>query len=75
MGGTPSENARITTDILSGKEKGGRLNAVLLNAGASFFIAKKASSIKEGIEIARYLIESLTASSSSAIRMFILISP
>lgn len=58
MGGTPSENARITTDILSGKEKGGRLNAVLLNAGASFFIAKKASSIKEGIEIARYLIES-----------------
>lgn len=56
-GGTPSENAEITLSILKG-EKGHKRNAVLMNAGASLYIGGKASSMKEGIELASNLIDS-----------------
>ena len=56
-GGTPEENARITIAILKG-EKGHKRNAVLMNAGASLYIAGKADSMKDGIALAAELIDS-----------------
>ncbi|MEE0956152.1 MAG: anthranilate phosphoribosyltransferase [Eubacterium sp.] len=58
VGGTPSENAQITRDILSGKTTGTRRNAVLMNAGAGIYIGGKAGSLAEGIDIAAELIDS-----------------
>ena len=59
-GGDPKENASITLAILNG-EKGPKTDAVLLNAGAALYIGDKANSIKEGIDLARNLIESKKA--------------
>ncbi len=56
-GGTPEENAEITRGILRG-EKGPRRDAVLMNAGASLYIAGKADSMQEGILLAAELIDS-----------------
>ena len=56
-GGTPSDNAQITRDILSGKQ-GHKRNAVLLNAGASLYIGGKASDLRQGIALAEKLIDS-----------------
>ena len=56
-GGTPEENAQITRDILNGA-KGHKRNAVLLNAGASLYIGGKASSFKNGVELAAEIIDS-----------------
>ena len=56
-GGTPDDNARITRDILSGKQ-GHQRNAVLLNAGAALYIGGKADSIKDGVSLAAELIDS-----------------
>lgn len=57
VGGTPEENAKITLDILNG-EKGHKRNAVLLNAGASLYIAGKADSFKAGVDLAASIIDS-----------------
>ncbi|MCR5742419.1 MAG: anthranilate phosphoribosyltransferase [Lachnospiraceae bacterium] len=57
VGGTPEENAKMTTDILTGVEKGPKLTAVLLNAGCALYIGGKADSIASGIELAKDLIE------------------
>ena len=56
-GGTPQENAAITRAILSG-EPGAKRSAVLLNAGASLYIAGRAASMQEGIALAAQLIDS-----------------
>jgi len=58
VGGTPEENAQITRDILSGKERGPKREAVLLNAGASLYIGGKADTFKEGVELAAKIIDS-----------------
>lgn len=57
LGGTPAENAEITRMILKG-EKGSKRNAVLMNAGAALYVAGKAASIKEGVELAAATIDS-----------------
>ena len=57
-GGTPQENARLIRDILSGKEKGAKRNAVCLNAGAAIYIDDKAANYAEGVAMAEQLIES-----------------
>ena len=57
VGGTPEENAKITKDILSGA-KGPKRDAVLLNAGASLYIAGKADSMKDGVRLAAGIIDS-----------------
>ncbi|MCR5676353.1 MAG: anthranilate phosphoribosyltransferase [Lachnospiraceae bacterium] len=57
VGGTAEENAQITRDILNGKIKGARLNAVLLNAGAGIYIGGQAASIADGIKCAQKLID------------------
>ena len=56
-GGKPEENAQIVREILSGR-KGHKRNAVLLNAGASLYIAGKAETLRDGIELAAALIDS-----------------
>ena len=56
-GGTPAENAAITRDILGGA-KGAKRNAVLLNAGASLYIAGKAETFKDGVCLAAEIIDS-----------------
>lgn len=56
-GGTPAENAQITLDILSGKEKGSKRQAVCLNAGAAIYIGGKAASIEEGVRMAEKIID------------------
>ena len=58
VGGKPAENAQITRDILAGKIQGTKRNAVLLNAGAALFVARKADSIADGIKLAASLIDS-----------------
>ncbi len=57
VGGTATENAQITRDILSGKLQGPKRNAVLMNAGAALYIARKADSMREGILMAADLID------------------
>ncbi|MDD6992286.1 MAG: bifunctional anthranilate synthase component II/anthranilate phosphoribosyltransferase [Oscillospiraceae bacterium] len=57
-GGTPEENARITLDILSGKDKGAKRNTVLLNAGCAIYCAGGAKDITEGVKIAAEMIDS-----------------
>ncbi|MBQ9444885.1 MAG: anthranilate phosphoribosyltransferase [Lachnospiraceae bacterium] len=62
-GGTPEENAKITTDILNGV-KGHKRNAVLMNAGAALYIGGKADSMRDGIELAGDIIDSGKASNT-----------
>jgi anthranilate phosphoribosyltransferase len=61
VGGSPSDNAEITKNILSGKEKGAKRNAVILNSAASIHIAKPEISIADGIKTAADIIDSGTA--------------
>lgn len=58
LGGTPEENAQITLDILSGKEKGAKREVVQLNAGMSLYLAGKAESLEKGVLLAGELIDS-----------------
>jgi anthranilate phosphoribosyltransferase len=61
VGGSPSDNAEITKNILSGKEKGAKRNAVILNSAAAIHIAKPEISITDGIKTAIDIIDSGTA--------------
>ena len=56
-GGTPDFNAAITRSILQGDDVAVRMNVVLLNAGAALYAADAASSIKDGIALAREVIK------------------
>lgn len=57
-GGTPQENAAITRAVLSGKEQGAKRNAVLLNAGAALYVAGKADTLEEGVQLAKATVDS-----------------
>ncbi|MGN0638302.1 MAG: bifunctional anthranilate synthase component II/anthranilate phosphoribosyltransferase [Huintestinicola sp.] len=57
-GGTPEENARITLDILSGKDMSAKRNTVILNAGCAIYCAGGAKDIAEGVNIAKEMIDS-----------------
>lgn len=57
VGGVAKENAEITRNILSGKERGPKRSAVLLNAGLSLYIAAKADNITQGVQLAAQLID------------------
>jgi len=61
LGGDSKENAKITMDILSGKEKGAKRDVVLLNGAYALFADGKARDIKEGIESLEYAIDSKKA--------------
>ncbi|MDY5159902.1 anthranilate phosphoribosyltransferase [Actinotignum urinale] len=58
LGGAPELNAKILRDILSGKDKGPKRDAVLLNSAAGLYLGGKASSIAAGVEKAAELIDS-----------------
>ncbi len=57
LGGTPEENADALRALLDG-EAGAYRDAVLLNAAAALVVADRASSLKEGVEIATESIDS-----------------
>lgn len=52
LGGDRETNAEIIRRILRGEERGPKLDAVLLNAGAALFVAGCVRSISEGWELA-----------------------
>ncbi len=56
IGGDSAYNARLAKKILSGEERGARLDIVLLNAGAAIYAGGAAGSIPEGVDIAREVI-------------------
>ena len=56
-GGSPEENARVSREILSGVSNA-KSDIVLLNAAAAIYIGGKADSIKDGLDVARTMIES-----------------
>ena len=56
-GGSGAENAEIARKIFAG-EKGAKRDIVIMNAAAGIYIGGKASSYKEGIEIAKKTIDS-----------------
>lgn len=56
-GGTAGENARITLDILSGKEQGAKRNTVILNSACALYCKGVAGSIAEGIKTAQEIID------------------
>ncbi len=55
-GGTPDVNARLVEGVLRG-EDGPRRDVVLLNAGATFVVAGRVTTIDEGIRLARKTID------------------
>ncbi len=56
--GTPEENAIMLRDVFSGKDKGPRRQAVILNAAGALMIGDKANSFADGILLAQDLIDS-----------------
>lgn len=62
-GNDPETNARIVREILGGRERGPRREAVLLNAAAALLVAGLAKSMVEGWERAEQLIDQGVASS------------
>ncbi len=56
-GGNAKVNAGILRGILSGDDRGPKRDAVLLNAGAAFFVAGKSASIMDGWEMAAAIID------------------
>jgi anthranilate phosphoribosyltransferase len=52
LGGDKMANSKIVREILSGKERGPKRDAVLLNAAAALFIAGKTKSLAEGWDLA-----------------------
>jgi anthranilate phosphoribosyltransferase len=56
-GGTPSENAQIIRNILSGRERGPRRDVLLLNAAGGLYVGGAASSLKDGLELAESLVD------------------
>lgn len=57
LGGDTKANIQIAQDVLQGI-KGPKRDIVLLNAGCAIYAADRASSIKEGIELAKESIDS-----------------
>lgn len=57
VGGTPSENAEITLNILKGIEQGPKRNVVLMNAGAALYISGVTDSFQNGVKKAAELID------------------
>ncbi len=56
-GGDAETNAAITRDVLDGRS-GGPRDAVVMNAAATLYVAGAASSLSEGVELARVSIDS-----------------
>ena len=57
-GGSPKENAQITRDVLSGKERGAKRDEILLNAGIALYLGIDGIQLVDGIQKAAELIDS-----------------
>ncbi len=57
-GGSTKENAKILRDILKGEDAGPRTDIVLLNSAAGIVVGGMADDLKEGLEIAREVLDS-----------------
>lgn len=53
LGGDAAFNAKLTSDLLSKKLIGAKLNIVLLNAAAALIVDEKARDFQDGIEMAK----------------------
>ncbi|HNX64822.1 MAG TPA: anthranilate phosphoribosyltransferase, partial [Oscillospiraceae bacterium] len=58
VGGTPEENAQITTGILKGEIQGAKRNIVIINSACALYICGKVKSISEGVALAKDTIDS-----------------
>lgn len=56
--GTPDVNAGVIRDVFSGKTRGPRREAILINAGGALYIGGKANSLADGIQLAGEIIDS-----------------
>jgi len=57
-GGDPASSAAIVRGLLAGHDRGRRLDLVLLNAGAALYLADRATTVAEGVTLARSLVAS-----------------
>lgn len=57
LGGDAVENAKTLREILAGSIQGAKRDVILLNASAGLYISDKAGSIKEGVALAKELID------------------
>ena len=57
-GGSPKENAQITRDVLSGKERSAKRDEILLNAGIALYLGIDGIQLVDGIQKAAELIDS-----------------
>jgi anthranilate phosphoribosyltransferase len=57
-GGDPADNARIITEILSGRGAAGAKAAVVLNAAAAVYVSGNVSTFAEGVASARQALDS-----------------
>lgn len=55
---SPQEGAKALLDVLSGKEDGAAQDVTLLNAAAAIYVSGAASSIKDGLGMARQAVSS-----------------
>lgn len=58
VGGSATDNAGIILSILDGSDKSARRDIVLVNAAAAFVVAEKASTLSEGLELAKSTVDS-----------------
>jgi anthranilate phosphoribosyltransferase len=57
-GGPPEENARITLDILNGKERGPKRDVVVLNAAMALYLGTDNCTVADCVKMAQDLIDS-----------------
>ena len=57
-GGTPAQNAAVIRAVFSGRERGGKRDAVLLNAAGAIAAAGHAEDLRDGLESAREALDS-----------------
>lgn len=53
MGGAPAENAAFLTEVFTGGGREGHRDAIAVNAGAMFYLAGRAATLREGTQAAR----------------------
>jgi anthranilate phosphoribosyltransferase len=58
LGGDREANARIIRNVLEGKDRGPKRDAVLLNAAAALFVAGRADDLSAGWDLAALVIDS-----------------
>ena len=57
-GGSPADNAAVIRAVFSGAERGGKRDAILLNAAGAIAAGGHAEDLREGLEIARRTVDS-----------------